>query len=88
MTVNNPNLLDPVNINAHTKFDQILSTRSQDIEQKQNSDMTSVKGNNSITKVQKMICKNPNLDLVSIKFNAYTKLSEILSICSQDIEWK
>ena len=53
MTVNNPNLLDLVNINAHTKFGQILSTRSQDIEQKQNSDMTSVKGHNSITKVQK-----------------------------------
>ena len=86
MTVNNPNLLDLVNINAHTKFGQILSTRSQDIEQKQNSDMTSVKGHNSITKVQKMIYKNPNLDLVSII--AYTKLSGILPTCSQDIEWK
>ena len=29
---------------------------------------------------------NPNIDLINI--NAYTKFSEILSICSQDIEWK
>ena len=36
MTGNNPNL-DIVNINAHTKFGQILSIRSQDIEQEQKS---------------------------------------------------
>ena len=30
--------LDLVNINVHTKFGQILSISSQDIEQKQNSD--------------------------------------------------
>ena len=34
---NNPNL-DCVNIKAHTKFGQILSLYSQDIERKQNSD--------------------------------------------------
>ena len=34
---NNPNL-DPVNINAHTKFSKILYSISQDIERKQNYD--------------------------------------------------
>ena len=40
MTGNNPNP-DPVNINAHKKFDQILSNSSQDIERKQNSERNS-----------------------------------------------
>ena len=31
--------LDLVNIDAHTKFGWIMSIRSQDIEQKQNSDL-------------------------------------------------
>ena len=31
------------------------------------------------------MCNNPHLDLVNI--SAYTKFSEILSICSQDFEW-
>ena len=38
MTGNNPNL-DLVNVDVHTKFGQILSIRSQDIEQKRNSDI-------------------------------------------------
>ena len=38
MTVKNPNL-DLVNVNVYTKFGQILSIRSQDIERKQNSDI-------------------------------------------------
>ena len=38
MIGNNPKL-DLVNVDVHTKFDQILSVRSQDIEQKQNSDV-------------------------------------------------
>ena len=33
-----------------------------------------------------MMCNNPNLDLVNMI--AYIKFGEILSICSQDIEWK
>ena len=33
-----------------------------------------------------MMCNNPKLDLVNM--NAYIKLGEILSICSQDIERK
>ena len=37
MTGNNPKL-DLVNVDVHTKFGQILSIRSQDIERKRNSD--------------------------------------------------
>ena len=32
------------------------------------------------------MCNNPNVDLVNM--NAYIKFSEILSICSQNIERK
>ena len=38
------------------------------------------------TNVQKMMCNNPNVDLVNM--NAYIKFCEILPICSQDIERK
>ena len=38
MTGNNPKL-DLVNDDVHTKFGRILSMRSQDIEQKRNSDI-------------------------------------------------
>ena len=38
MTGNNPKL-DFVNVDVHTKFGQILSIRSRDIERKQNSDV-------------------------------------------------
>ena len=38
MTANNPKL-DLVNVHVHTKFGQILSIRSQDIERKQNADV-------------------------------------------------
>ena len=38
MTGNNPKL-DLVNVDVHTKFGQILSIRSQDIERKRNSDV-------------------------------------------------
>ena len=38
MTGNNPKL-DHVNVDVHTKFGQILSISSQDIERKQNSDV-------------------------------------------------
>ena len=48
MMGNNPKL-DLVNDDAHTKFGQILSIRSQDIERKRNSDVNigPSKGNNS-----------------------------------------
>ena len=39
MTGNNPKL-DLVNVDVHTKFGQILSISSQDIERKRNSDVT------------------------------------------------
>ena len=38
MMGNNPKL-DLVNVDVHTKFDQILSIRSQDVEWKQTSDV-------------------------------------------------
>ena len=38
MTGNNPKL-DLVNVDVHTKFGQILSIRSEDIERKRNSDV-------------------------------------------------
>ena len=38
ITGNNPKL-DFVNVDVHTKFGQILSIRSQDIERKRNSDV-------------------------------------------------
>ena len=61
-----------------------MSTFSQDIEQKRNSDK--IKGHNSVIHKQKMPANNPKLDLVNM--NAYIKFGEILSICSQDIEQK
>ena len=36
--------------------------------------------------MRKMTCNNPNVDIVNMY--AYTKLGEILSNCSQDIERK
>ena len=48
--------------------------------------MESIKGHNSGTNVQKMMCYNPKVDLVNM--NAYIKFGEILSIRSQDIERK
>ena len=87
MTRNNPNL-DFINIYAHIKWLQILSISFQDIEQKRNSERNSdiSQGNNSIINVWKIMCNNPNLDLVSI--DAYRKFGKILSICFKDIEWK
>ena len=83
MTDNNPKL-DVISINAYTKFVEILSIGSQDIELKGKSD---IKGHNSVTNLRKMALNNPKVDLVSI--NAYTKrFDEILSIGSKDIEQK
>ena len=57
MTGDNPNL-DHVNVDVHTKFGQILSNRSQDIERKRNSDINigSSKGNNSSVNLVKTTC--------------------------------
>ena len=83
MTGNNPKL-DLVNNDVHTKFGQILSIRSQDIER--NKILMSFKGCNSDKILQKMMGNNLKLDLVDD--NVHTKFDQILSICSQDIEWK
>ena len=57
MTGNNPKL-DLVNDDVHTKFGQILSIRSQDIERKRNSDVNigPSKGNNSYANLGKLTC--------------------------------
>ena len=51
-----------------------------------NKILTSIKGHNSVTNLQKITGNNPNLDVVNI--NAYIQFGEILYICSQDIERK
>ena len=83
MTGNKSNI-DLVNITAHTKFGQILSIISQDIERKQN--LTSIKGHKSVINLRKMTGNNSNLDLVNI--TALTKFGQIISISSQYIERK
>ena len=57
MTGNNPKL-DLVNVDVHTKFGQILSIRSQDIERKQNfgNNEGPSKGNNSSANFGKLTC--------------------------------
>ena len=51
-----------------------------------NEILTSINGHKSVTILRKMTGNNSSLDLVII--NKYTKLGEILSIRSQDIEGK
>ena len=46
----------------------------------------SIIGRNSVANLQKIMCNNPNLDLVSV--HVYTKFGQILSTHSQDIERK
>ena len=84
----NPNL-DIVNINAHTKFGQILSIRSQDIGWKRHSDINH--GHHNIcSKCAKTMCNNPNLDLASINgneilifiMNIMTSVSNVRKMCS------
>ena len=67
-----------------TKFGLILSIRSQDIEQKPNSDIN--QGRNSVANLRKTMIYNTNVDLVND--NVYTKLGLNRSICFQDIEQK
>ena len=70
----------------YTKFVENLSFFfSEDMSRNEN--LTSMKVQNSFTKLQKMTGNNPNLDLVNI--NAIYKVLVIfLTICSQDIERK
>ena len=51
-----------------------------------NEILTSIKGRNSVKILRKMTGNNPKLDLVNV--DVHTKFGRILSICSQDIEWK
>ena len=83
MTGNYPKLY-LVAVDVHTKFGQILSSHSQDIER--NEILTSIKGRNSVKILQKMTGNNPKLDLVNV--DVHTKFGQILSISSQDIERK
>ena len=46
----------------------------------------SIKGRNSVKILRKMTGNNPKLDLVNV--GVHTKFGQILSIRSQDIEWK
>ena len=74
MTANNTNVDLVLSINSYIKFGQNLSICSQDIELKQKNWRKSraITGTN----VGKMMCNNPNIDLVNI--NANEKFGEIL----------
>ena len=74
MTGNNPKLYH-VNVDVHTKFGQILSFPSQDIERKRNSDVNigPSKGNNSSANLGKLTCIDISVDIVNI--DAYAKFS-------------
>ena len=51
-----------------------------------NEILTSIKDHNCVKILRKMTGNNPKLDLVND--DVHTKFGLILSICSQDIEWK
>ena len=51
-----------------------------------NKILTLIKGHNSIIHLRKLLCNNPNLDLVNI--NVYPKFGQIPSICSKAIQQK
>ena len=80
---NNPKV-DLVDIDMHTKFVRycqfVLKIWSG------NEILMSVKGRYSVKILRKMTGNNPKLDLVNV--NVHTKFGQILSIHSQDIEWK
>ena len=85
MTCNNPNV-DLVKMNAYIKFGEVMTICSQDIKWLRNFG-AQIKGHNSGTNVQKkMACDDPDVDLVNM--NAHIKFVEIMSISSQDNEWK
>ena len=83
MTGNNTKL-DLVNVDVHAKYCQILSSHSQVIERKRNSDV--IKGRNSVKILRKMTGNNPKLDLVNVDVD--TKFGQILSLGFQAIERK
>ena len=63
MTGNNPNI-DPVNINAYTKFSQHLPIFLKILSR--NEILTKIKSHNSVPNKFKMTGINPSLDLVNI----------------------
>ena len=73
MLHSNPNI-------DYVKFGEILSSCSQDIEQKQKSDINH-RALTVVSNLQKMTANNPSPDLVNI--NAYTKFGQILLIPSR-----
>ena len=75
--------VDLVNDNVFTKFGHILSIRSQDIEQKPNSDVKQG-GRNSVANLRKTMIYSTNVVLVND--NVYTKFGLNRSIRFQDIE--
>ena len=64
------------------KKDQVLKILSR------NKILTSIKGHNSVTSMQRITGNNPNPVLDIFNLNAYMKFGEILSSCSPDIKWK
>ena len=68
-------------IKAYTKFGQILSICSKDVDG--NEILTSIKGHNTIINKQNTTDNNPNQDLVNK--NAYIKFGGFLSIFSQNM---
>ena len=83
-----------VNVDVHTKFGQILSIHSQDIERKRNFDVnqgpliTPSKFFEKKKKKKKTETTDNNPKLGLVHLDVHTKFGEILSICSQDIERK
>ena len=49
-----------------------------------NKNLAQIKGQNTRTNVLKIMCNNPNLELINICI--YIKFGENQSVCSQDIE--
>ena len=81
---NNHPTLYLVNINAYTKFDQLLSIHSQDIEQKHNFDI-----NQGPLLYQKLMNRNVQWSLPRFYVHgACTKFDKNPSNNSQDIEHK
>ena len=68
MTGNNPKS-DHVNINTYSKFDEIWSICSKDIERQLSSEI--ITGRNSVTNLRKMTANNHKLDLVNINAQKY-----------------
>ena len=52
----------------------------------ENKILTSIKGRNSVKILRKITGTNPKLDIVNV--DVHTQFGQILSIRSQDIEWK